>query len=166
MVIHQVDQRVSPTLYLENAYEHAKNTPFEIPNSFKFKYVKARICYRIVNTYKNFSRLENLPHRSILDLTLIYTIQLKDEHASITITNSILRDWDVTEETLYEYASTNTERIFPSQIIDMESMLLQMISSDDISELKPNNTGLYVATKINNSFFILPSSVHELLFLP
>lgn len=115
--------------------------------------------------------------------------------ASITVNNSTMGLWNgVNEGTLYRYARINTPKLFKAEIMPMmemmKSLLFGMAGSEtempagDLKGMPP----LYVATndrringasvllydgvlekfaqQIGGDFYILPSSIHETLFLP
>lgn len=115
--------------------------------------------------------------------------------ASITVNNSTMGLWDgVDEDMLYRHARINTPKLFKAKIMPMmemmKSLLFGMAGSEtempagDLKGMPP----LYVATndrringasvllydgvlekfaqQIGGDFYILPSSIHETLFLP
>ena len=120
----------------------------------------------------------------------------KEQAASITIHNSLMDSWGVDTDTLYEVAKNNTPRLLPGNVCSMESVLSGLFYdepedflSTGFDDIRPaDEFRLYVATnnvrvngatvflydnllsgfaeRIGADFFILPSSIHELLFLP
>lgn len=96
-----------------------------------YENVKQNIFLELVNYEQSKEQLELLPHNRILDLTIRYRILTKKEEeigiTSFIISNDLLHLWEVTKQTLHEVALSNTERIFPPKIIDMDKALFQYV---------------------------------------
>ena len=118
--------------------------------------------------------------------------ELRDGIASVTITNDMLRFWNISTEELYVVAHQNTAKRFPVCIESMRDTLLDTISDLNVcdTELEGCNdvVPMYVATnttKLNGAavvlyenqlrefskcfggdYFLLPSSIHETLLIP
>lgn len=115
-------------------------------------------------------------------------------HATVTITNDFLSIWNMSETDLYELAMKNTQEHYRSEIDSMEGLRKEMmgnsyVCSEDIFGTEENplesmyivsnsmrwfgaSVILYdkvleeIADRLQNDFYILPSSVHELLVVP
>ena len=172
--------------------ESIKNVPSEIlniaENFKKTDFVKDKIVMKLINAKNNEEFLETHPHDNVMDLAIIYKVRLSDE-ASITITNEHLKNWDFDESKLYEIARENMKTLMPAQIISMDELLAH--NQDLPEELKevidntPNENKQWVVTNeqefdgavnilfsenleklaniIKHDFYILPSSVHEVI---
>lgn len=117
------------------------------------------------------------------------------EFVSITVKNDMMDLWGVDEVTLYELARKNTPALLRSDVSTMTEVFLQILDSDVEEDSECLDTGdlqdmpqLYVATneyrvdgaaailyddvlegfakEVGSDFYILPSSVHEMLFWP
>lgn len=116
--------------------------------------------------------------------------------ASILIHNVHMKLWDVTVEKLYKAAKENTQRLQKYEIKSMAEVLREIMSAeetgecgcDDCMEDFPDSVPMYVlsnrsrvegaacilypnlvrdfAEAVGSSFYIIPSSVHEVLLLP
>lgn len=172
---------------IEQSKEIAEIDP-EILTTFN-DFVKSHICYRLVNKNANEELLKTIPHRTFLDLAIIYVTQITDE-ASAKITNGLMNTWNVNEETLYELAMENTPKLHPVSIRSMFEMMLDLMNLTKEEALMmgiPDNetrivvtneytsygaiTILYpnVAEEIyakHGKFAILPSSIHEVIVIP
>ncbi|WP_029322219.1 DUF5688 family protein [Butyrivibrio sp. AE3004] len=150
--------------------------------------ISDKICFKIVNKERNEEKLKNVPHRLVEDLAVIYFVALNAMgiDGSVQIRNEFLELWDATEEDLFEAALDNTPRIFPANIIPMGDFLSAK-SGDDIFRDVFSSNNLLIATndkylggasvmlypgllkevgdKFGANFYILPSSVHELILL-
>lgn len=115
--------------------------------------------------------------------------------ATITVNNALTRLWDVSEEVLYAYAKKNTPRLLGGTVApmtevfpDLTEVCFETEAADFDMEFTNAGESLFVATnscgvdgasillydsvlelfseRIGSDFYILPSSVHELLFVP
>lgn len=115
--------------------------------------------------------------------------------ASILVRNTHMKLWGVSVEQLYQDAKENTKKLLPYEITTMANVIshigkkenLEIIDDEFIADIE-NAVPLYVlsnksqtegascmlypnllhdfAEALNNSFYIIPSSIHELLLLP
>lgn len=153
-----------------------------------------RIVYRLINTAQNSELLTTVPNRPFLDLSIVYywvDEGKNDYKESILITNKLAQHLGVSEDGLYELAKENTCRIFPTVI---ESLLDVLRSLSDGAECFPTeiNKNLtmimwtltnkdnfhgaaamldnaclsHLASVLESDYFILPSSIHELIAVP
>ena len=179
-------------LYEENAMEEDP----ALPDLTDFGAVKDLICFRIINRERNRERLAGMPHRDFLDLAIVYFIPVAVSDScggSITVTGQIFSQWQTDEETVYQCAVENTRRLYPVSIMPMVEMVREIMGADAPKELfmetgHPICPPLYVlrchkgdtgsaaallypdilrefAGK-HGDFYILPSSIYEVLLLP
>ena len=152
--------------------------------------VKSHIYAKLVNTERNRGYLAHIPHREFLDLSLVYHIRLPDffpdKRNCIPIREEYVRDWDADGEMLYQAAMENMqaegEPVFESlgetlrdiPGIDIpQSRLgfpLYVLGSqgwkDGAVQICRQEIMERVAGFFKSDFWILPSSVHEVLLLP
>ncbi|MDD5866164.1 MAG: DUF5688 family protein [Lachnospiraceae bacterium] len=151
--------------------------------------IEGRIIYDLVNLPRNKAFLADLPYISYMDLAIIFRILINaDENgrSSILIHQSHLKEWGVTKEELLQAARKNTPVLLPASI---ESI------TDVLGDLMPNGfeqpkdyTPIYVLSnqsrlngascmlyphllenfsrKMGTDFYIIPSSIHEILLIP
>ena len=116
--------------------------------------------------------------------------------ASILIHNAHLKLWDVSVEDLYQVADANTQRLQGYELRSMIDAIRDLLEMDAIGEAADieymeehaDNLPMYVlsnknrvggascilydglladfATAIGGSFYVIPSSIHEVLLLP
>ena len=155
--------------------------------------VKPRIIYKVVSKSRNKELLETVPHLDYLDLAVVFLClfdQKEKETATILLHNSHLKLWKVTVEDLWKAASVNTPRLMPYVIQPMGDVLAEMMGipvDDELLEvlklqrlyivsnvprvhgattmLYPNMLSEF-AKCMQSDFFILPSSIHELILFP
>lgn len=157
-------------------------------NLEKFEYVRDRIVYRLVNYEKNREILEECPHLRLYDLALTFRWVAHSDDVGIStamVTNQELQAWEISINELLLAARENTPRLFPAQVIDMDEMIQKTgicISGDESSvpmyimtnqqEVNGASVLLYddileaFARKKRTDFYILPSSIHEVILVP
>ena len=115
--------------------------------------------------------------------------------ATWTVSNEIMKVWGVDEEILFEKATENGRRIMPYSIMSITDVICDLLTSKDeskegmIEDLIEMEHGpqMYVATnknkvfgaaviiypdvligfaRKNGDFYVLPSSIHEVIFIP
>lgn len=173
-----------------NVYKSSKQA-IDFDNSIVTDFNKAssKICCKLINAEKNKDFLNNVPHKLIKDLAIIFYIVVDendDGNYVIVIKNNIFNNWNITLEHLYELAFNNTMRLYKEDIFTM-SELIQDITGDD-SIIKEEDCPMFIVTnnckingaivmlydglmkrfseKIGKSFYIIPSSIHETMFIP
>ncbi len=154
-----------------------------------FNNVRPHIIFKLIHYQKNHDTLSQIPHIPYLDLAIcfccLYDTPAK-QHATITIRNEHLKLWDISCEELYEIAVANTKLLLPYVISDMDTFLQQLSKSPLPPLFHPspmhiltNKETLFGAScllyenvlrdfslKYNSSFYILPSSIHEVILIP
>lgn len=133
---------------------------------------KDSIVMNLVNTQRNKELLKTVPHKEVMDLSIIYRIIMgKQEQgmATVLINNTIMEELGMNREELYRLAYANTGRIFPVEILKMSDMLYIMTNE---SKLHGATTMMYqeavevLADKIGGDFYLIPSSIHEVMAVP
>lgn len=171
--------RMMAKLLTQNVMEISK-TELSLDNAIE------NIVFAVVNTEANPELLEKAPHRSFLDLSIIFKWILDESmRTSIIITYDMAEKMRLDEITLYNLAKGNTKRLMTPNIISMHNLLTE-ISEADVGEdtgrriwILGNKKNLYgassilykdmlqeLADKLESDLFIIPSSIHELLVLP
>jgi len=156
--------------------------------------VRQRIFLHYVNTDQNRDMLAGLPHREILNLSLVYSILVKTEGSSsafITINESVRQSYGWTEETLFQTAGRNMSRLFPATVTSLEQLVskfapdiedagqvLESVKNGIPFTIVQNRHGFYgfsaifypgvlksLAGKNGGSLIVIPSSVHEAIII-
>ena len=163
--------------------------PCEVECLKHFATVKDRIVYRLVDQKANEEMLKDLPNRPFLDLAVVYYVVLEaGEHgmASVMIRKEHMAVWDVSEEMLYRCACRNTRRIFPEEFATMQAVIRDLTGQREekpepvdvmyvlTNRLRSHGAAciLYdgclerIARELSAGFFVLPSSVHEVIIIP
>lgn len=151
--------------------------------------MKDKIQVKLVNREKNQEYLSDKPFTSIADLAAIYYITLdKSEHgnANIVITNNMLDAYGISISELHSIALKNMKgkeakfltmaEILRNMVPDADSLfenedfpMYVLTNGDKIngaSMLLDTDTMDRIGERIGLGFFILPSSIHETIFVP
>ncbi|MDD6039143.1 MAG: DUF5688 family protein [bacterium] len=128
-------------------------------------------------------------------ITFCYYLDYSDsEMATIQVTNHHLNMWNITVEELKKQALANSPNLLPHNILPITEVMRRLLDSqnccdDLISELfTEQSVPMYVLTnnkqnygaacilypdvlasfarKLDSSFYVLPSSIHEVILLP
>lgn len=155
-----------------------------------FEKVKDRVVFRLINAQKNRDFLEDVPHILVQDLAICFYYAFSDEQlgeGSITISNRHMEWWGTNHQELFKLAKENTPRLFPVEYKSLKSVIDEFYG-DIPQTVNEEICRLYVLTNITKSFgaacilyedeleriadmveadyYILPSSVHEVIILP
>lgn len=146
-----------------------------------FEEVKDRIAYRLINAERNKELLEQIPHILFMDLAICFYYAFYQEELGegmILIHNSHMEMWGTSHKELMKLAEENTGRMLPPSFVSMKTLLREMFEENV-------DPGLYVLTnekkcqgaavllyphvleeaaeKLGGSFYVLPSSIHEVI---
>lgn len=215
LVIMEKGKDIAPTIYLDSFYElytngenikniirqieviyeqNKNNVTFDVNILKHFDTIKDKIVYKVVNYRSNKKLLEQVPHKRILDLAVVFYCLLDNEYgrsATALIYNNNLKNWNVTIDDVYKAALKNTPDLLHSKISSMAALFEKCgVNVDgeevDLKDYVPSD--MYVLTnesklngaacilyenvlydfaqKLGADLYILPSSVHEVILLP
>lgn len=215
LVIMEKGKDIAPTIYLDSFYElytngenikniirqieviyeqNRNNVTFDVNILKHFDTIKDKIVYKVVNYRSNEKLLEQVPHKRILDLAVVFYCLLDNEYgrsATALIYNNNLKNWNVTIDDVYKAALKNTPDLLHSKISSMAALFEKCgVNVDgeevDLKDYVPSD--MYVLTnesklngaacilyenvlydfaqKLGANLYILPSSVHEVILLP
>ena len=153
-----------------------------------------RLFCTVINKDLNTELIANVPHQDMLDLSLIARFRVF-EHASILVNNDICGKLKLTSEEVMQIAKENTfaEQY---KCVPMSDMLKEYLLQDgmppefisDVMKIRQEECPMYVLTNNNgvngatmmvsknvldsiyeefgDNFYILPSSLHEVILIP
>lgn len=173
--------------------EIKKNSNLISKIRFEWEDFRRNVFMRLVNKEKNRELLETIPYQEFLDLAVVYYYSVKisdDVLGTLIVTKEHLDLLGITEEELHQAAKSNCERFQPAKIRCMEDLLYDLGRKIgvEVYEARACHPFLFVMTnakgmfgavsmvfeeelecfakRIGTSFFILPSSVHEVILVP
>lgn len=173
-------------------YDHSQQIPspiMEAENLKDYEKMKEKIVFRLINQDRNQELLKKVPHLSFMDLDIVFYVLFSAEKysaISMLITNEHLKLWNITKEDVINKARINTPRLLPAEVQDIQSAIEELfpdhLSNDRMSGymyVLTNTQRSHGAAAIlypglleligeewKESFFILPSSIHEVLLIP
>ena len=215
LVIMEKGKDIAPTIYLDSFYElytngeniksiirqieviyeqNKNNVTFDVNILKHFDTIKDKIVYKVVNYRSNEKLLEQVPHKRILDLAVVFYCLLDNEYgrsATALIYNNNLKNWNVTIDDVYKAALKNTPDLLRSKISSMAALFEKCgvnVDGEDVDLKDYVPSDMYVLTnesklngaacilyenvlydfaqKLGADLYILPSSVHEVILLP
>lgn len=161
---------------------------FDIETTLAWEVAKDKVVPRLYNA-DNKKLLENTVSRKFLDMVITYAVELHEFYGSlgsIKVTKTLLHMWNITEDDLYAQAMKNLKA--QGHIIKSISDTVRELTGGELPFSMPDTKKLmYVATnrqginganillnssllkeavgKVGEDYFILPSSIHEILFV-
>lgn len=152
-----------------------------------FDTVRERVCYRLVGIKNNEDLLKDVPHIEFLDLAICFYYAYQEDSLGegiILIHNSHMQMWGTSTAELLRLAQSNTPRLFPWECCTMEDILnevtgrgvktgclIPMRVLSNVKRLHGAVCMLYpgvleeLAAELKGSFYIIPSSIHEVIVL-
>lgn len=123
------------------------------------------------------------------DLCVYYVIEDTEDAKRFTINNSILEKWGISVEELHKIAINNIDTVLEPVIKPLNEMLAEIydVNIEDLPDEMRDDTQIVVTSKSNvngsvvllsetvkeqladhfgDDFFILPSSIHEVICIP
>lgn len=164
------------------------NDPFLKQINEKFPLLKKQIIFYFVSPAGRNSSYFCVPYRMIHDMMLRYGILCKTENGEdflIPVQQAFLENWNMKEEELYLLAADNTPTLLPVYLRPINEVLRDFLSENEVGVMDEE---VYVLTnvrgylgaaallykdvlrsfseKLGTDFYILPSSIHEVILLP
>lgn len=152
------------------------------------KFILDHVEYQLVNAERNAEKLKDIPGKKIADLVAIYRVVVsagEDSMMSYVLTKAILDRLGINFEELDEAAKKNTEKSGFS-VRTMNEVMCELMGVNPGPEIEePDGPQMYILTnarklhganimlykeyleiaaeKMNGDFYIIPSSIHELI---
>ena len=148
--------------------------------------VSEHLILKLINRQKNEELLQNYPYRSFLDLAVLleWEVICGRRKGMIHISQEVLDSWGRSFDEMYEIALANTMRKYPLRIAPLGCILADLSEGRFPNEESPF---YYVGTvrglqggvailypgllkevyrQIGEAYYLIPSSINELLALP
>ncbi len=173
-------------VYHEVKFDHS----WQVHTVKDFGSMGSKIVYKIINAKKNETLLKNIPYITYLDFAIVFYILFEADEfgtANIPITYDLMNLWGVTSEVVQQCAFQNTPKLLPASFKPMKLVIDELMGTNFHSE-KPAEELMYVLSNslrsfgagcmlydgileeigenIGESFYILPSSIHEIIIVP
>lgn len=157
--------------------------------------MKNKIVFKVVHYEKNKTMLEEIPHIRYLDLAIVFYILLEASEtgmATILIKQEHLQMWEVSLNHLYNIAVKNAITLLPAQFMSMRQVMKEMLQEQGREKIQleeeTEHEAMYILTNslknfgatclvyphvlemiadmLQENFYVLPSSVHEVIIVP
>ena len=169
---------------------------FDVTALTDYSRMKDKLAMEVVSAEANREMLETVPHKDMEDMAVVYRFIIssdEESRASILVTNKILDTMGVSAEQLHADAMENAPQIKPAEIKGISEVMAEMMGVNQAELLglfpvKPEDEQMFVASvpdkthgsgdlayencmdqaaeRLGGDFFILPSSIHEVLLVP
>jgi len=158
-----------------------------------YQRIKGKIVYHLVNREANKELLKEVPYEEYLDLAVTYYVLLEVNPcgmASLLIREEHLEMWDVTIKEIAREAHRNTRLLLPFEFRAMSELLeeLSALEGEDAVGEDEGEETMYVLSNqircygaaailyesqlegigayLEENYYVLPSSVHEVIIVP
>lgn len=168
-----------------------ENTPeINVEDLTNYDEMKSKLAMEVVSADRNAEMLQNVPHEQMEDMAVVYRLILGQDsegRSSVFVTNDLMEQFGVTHEQLHDDAMINAPEIRPSEIRGMSVVMTEMMGPEMIPEIDPADEQMFVAgvsdnihgagviaypnffedaaEKLSGDFYVLPSSIHEVLLV-
>lgn len=191
-----VDQEKSFQEVADDLITHAADIIVDMPkidvnDITNYDQMKNTLVVQVIPTDRNAEMLADIPHKNIEDMSLVYRMQIDQNEngtSSVLITNAMLENYGVTVDQLHQDAMDAAVINNPATFRSMQEVLSDLMGMP--ADLMPPMDGpqMYVASvenslngagviaypdfmnqvaeQVGGDFFVLPSSVHEVLVVP
>ncbi|WP_405373206.1 DUF5688 family protein [Pseudobutyrivibrio sp.] len=179
---------------IENGLDNAPSVDSKALTDYE--QMKDRLTIELVGSEKNASLLEKIPHKDMEDMAIVYRFVMGSDDSgvqTILVTNNMLEAMNITPEQLHNDAMANAPEVRPAEIKTMRDTLAEMLGPDADMMLQfipadGPESQIYVATvedkvhgagviaypnfledvadKLDGDFYVLPSSIHEVIIVP
>lgn len=157
-----------------------------------YEKVKPLLGHKLINADMNEELLREVPHKRFINFAIVCYCEMPDEIVEkvgkgiILIRNEHLDIWGVESETVIEDAIHNMQETNPPELINMVDLLRELY--DDPGQLICGKLPMWVLTsttrrygagailyndwlekvaeEVKEDYYILPSSIHEVIILP
>lgn len=173
-------------LYHEVKFEHS----WDVKQVQDFNLAKPNIAYKLIHFSKNKDLLKDIPHVRFFDLAITFFLLLETTEkgsATILVTYDMLKYWKISQKELYQIAAQNTPNLLTAEFKPL-SVVIQELLHQPPADTNEEESYMYVlsnhhrhfgatcilykhvlediANQLNEDFYILPSSIHEVIILP
>lgn len=183
---NSIEQIVEEIMILYRKVRFRK--PWEGTCMQTFESVKKKLAYKLINREKNKELLKEVPYKPFLDLAIVCYVLLElNAHGTATmlIKKEHLQMWNVTEEEIFRETEKNVRSLLPAEFSRMRDVIAEMLDmevEDDGEEfmyvlsnevrsfgaacLAYEGVTEMVAEELGENYYVIPSSVHEVIIVP
>ena len=156
--IHLPGEQVAPSLYLNGLYRegmsrgNAEQAAKEIVRQYRSSVsdgtdrinalfteenIINHVVFRLIHAGRNRELLEQVPHRRILDLAMVYYSMIHIDgigDGAVLIHNEHIEDWNLTEEDLERSARKHTKELLPPLFLPIDEMMRGLCTGEQYED--------------------------------
>lgn len=174
---------------LETVHDlHIQQAPVDAHRAYEYEWAKDRIICRLSAKRHKDRYLADKPYTVVEDLAVTYHVLVgepEDAVVSTPVTNALMDHYGVDINTIHRLAVENTKRLFPPTVMSLYDTISQMVPGMETqpapedaptiliitnraktygaSAILDTDTMREVGRQLGGEFYVLPSSVHEVL---
>lgn len=156
---------------------------------YEWEDVKQKLILVLVSFEQNENMLSDCPYILFHDLAVTFRVSVLcgSRIGSFVVSNKMAEYWGVTTKELWKHALANSMRLLPPVIERLDQAIKKMMKLPEEAGILPdspfyiitNEKGMFgaaallydgllkrMAEMLEESFYILPSSIHEVLVVP
>lgn len=173
-------------VYQEVKFEHT----WQIHTVKDFEIMRSKIVYKLIHAKKNESLLNKMPYIAYLDFAIVFYILFEVDDsgtATIPITHELIQLWDVSVDEVQQCAFCNAPSLLPASFKPMQIVIDELMGTnyseqeaiEDLMFVLTNSLRSFgaacilydgmldkISEEIGENFYILPSSIHEMIIVP
>ncbi len=175
-------------LYHQVSYQK----PWDVSEFHLYDSIKSDLACKFINYEKNKKMLEDTPHVKYLDLAIVFYLLVEFSEygkSSMLVREEHKTMWGVTTEQLYKDAMLNVEKLLPAAFQTLNVVIQEVLQEEIKANIKDvrKDANMYVLTNkekyfgaicllykeklkeigelLGKNFYIIPSSIHEVLIV-
>lgn len=152
-------------------YVVVKGEEISVEESGAIMNLKERIIPTLVNTQLNQKQLKQVPHKDILDLSIVYRFVTEDEDgfSAAIVTTVALEQMGISLEELDAIAKENFKLHFPVGDVALLDNLRILTNKHRIfgaSGILDKDILRNMSSEMKGDYYLLPVSMHEIMIVP
>ena len=155
-----------------------------------YEQMKGKLTLQMIPTAGNEEKLSEIPHRNVEDMAIVYRFEMSNsakEISSILVTDSMLRSYGLTADQLHKDALEAAVQTHPATLRNMTDVMRDLMGDAAALFAPDEPSPMWVATvegaqngacaiqypdfleqaaeTLGGDFYVLPSSIHEVLLV-
>ena len=183
--IQNITERILE-VYHEVKFEHT----WQVHTVKDFETMRSKIVYKLIHAKENEILLKSMPYIAYLDFAIVFYILFEvDESgtATIPITHELTQLWNVSLDEIQQNAFRNAPTLLPASFKPMQIVINELMGTncvegeciEDLMFVLTNSLRTFgaacilydgildkISEEIGENFYILPSSIHEMIIVP
>ncbi len=164
---------------------------FDVMALSDYDQMKDRLVLEMIPIAGNEERLAEIPHKEVEDMAVVYRFELDRSEqggSTILLTNTLMESYDITADQLHADALEAAVENRPATLRNMNDVMRELMGDMADMMIPDEQAPIWVASveggqhgasalqypdfleqaaeTLGGDFFVLPSSIHECLFVP